>query len=68
MATLPVGPDRTLALRKLQDAMMSANACLANAQTEDEPPVYLGRVLNESRPGEGPPLPPLDSDQIRKGA
>lgn len=34
---LPEGPDRTLALRKLQDAMMAANACVANAQPEDAP-------------------------------
>ena len=27
---LPDGPDKTLALRKLQEAMMSANACIAN--------------------------------------
>lgn len=34
---LPEGPDKTLALRKLQEAMWSANACVANAQTEDQP-------------------------------
>lgn len=34
---LPDGPDKTLALRKLQEAMMSANACIANNQTDDQP-------------------------------
>ena len=40
---LPDGPDKTVALRKLQDAMMSANACIANAQTpeEDAQPINL---------------------------
>lgn len=33
---LPEGPDRTLALRKFQEAMMFANACLANSQTPEE--------------------------------
>jgi hypothetical protein len=28
---LPGSPDKTVALRKLQDAMMAANACIANA-------------------------------------
>lgn len=31
---LPPGPDRTVAFRKLQDAMMAANACVANNQAE----------------------------------
>lgn len=30
LSVLPEGPDKTVALRKLQDAMMSANACVAN--------------------------------------
>jgi len=34
---LPSSPDRTLAMRKLQDAMMSANACVANHQDESVP-------------------------------
>lgn len=38
LLTLPDGPDRTLALRELQRAMMSANACIANAQA-DGPPI-----------------------------
>jgi len=35
--TLPAGPDRTLALRKLQEAMMLSNACIANNQDDALP-------------------------------
>ncbi len=38
LATLPPGADRTLALRKLQEAMWAANACVANAVWPADPP------------------------------
>ena len=37
LEVLPAGPDRTVALRKLQEAMWAANACVACNQTEDQP-------------------------------
>jgi hypothetical protein len=32
LTNLPPGADRTLALRKLQEAMWAANSCIANAE------------------------------------
>ena len=50
---LPAGPDRTLALRKLQEAMWAANSAIACNQTEDAP------QLNPHSVDTGPIGPPL---------
>lgn len=45
---LPAGPDQTIAIRKLQDAMMSANACIACNQ-DDGPAVNPASTDSKSR-------------------